>query len=41
MGGDRNQIKIITRDGIEAWDDMPKGDVARKVIEKIAKTLSK
>ncbi|MCT4655521.1 MAG: bifunctional phosphopantothenoylcysteine decarboxylase/phosphopantothenate--cysteine ligase CoaBC [Cohaesibacter sp.] len=36
MGGDRNQIKIVSKEGIEAWDDMPKEDVARKLIERIA-----
>ncbi|MCV6546410.1 MAG: bifunctional phosphopantothenoylcysteine decarboxylase/phosphopantothenate--cysteine ligase CoaBC [Cohaesibacter sp.] len=36
MGGDRNQIKLISHDGIEAWDDMPKHDVARHLIARIA-----
>lgn len=39
MGGDRNSVKIVKADGIEAWPDMEKGEVANRLIERIAETL--
>ncbi|TLP47157.1 bifunctional phosphopantothenoylcysteine decarboxylase/phosphopantothenate--cysteine ligase CoaBC [Cohaesibacter sp. CAU 1516] len=39
MGGDRNSVKIVRVDGIEAWPDMEKGDVAKRLIERIAQAL--
>lgn len=39
MGGDRNSIHLITADGVESWDNMPKDDVARRLAEKIADAL--
>ena len=39
MGGDRNAVILITEKGEEAWPDMPKTDVARRLSERIAKTL--
>ncbi|WP_373235523.1 bifunctional phosphopantothenoylcysteine decarboxylase/phosphopantothenate--cysteine ligase CoaBC [Cohaesibacter celericrescens] len=39
MGGDHNAIKIVRRDGIETWPDMPKQEVANRVIALIAQTL--
>ena len=39
MGGDRNEIKMISASGIEAWSDMPKNDVARRIIDRIAGQL--
>lgn len=39
MGGDRNSVKIVRADGIETWPDMEKGDVAQRLIERIAQTL--
>lgn len=40
MGGDANTVQIVTKEGIESWADMPKADVARKLIEKVADALS-
>ena len=40
MGGDRNEIKIVSQDGVEAWPDMAKGDVAKKIIARLAETLN-
>ncbi|NNE41692.1 MAG: bifunctional phosphopantothenoylcysteine decarboxylase/phosphopantothenate--cysteine ligase CoaBC [Marinicaulis sp.] len=39
MGGDRNAVILITENGEEAWPDMPKTEVARRLAERIAKTL--
>jgi len=39
MGGDANRIHLITRDGIENWDSMPKSEVATRLAQRIAETL--
>lgn len=36
MGGDSNSIHIVTRDGVESWEEMPKADVARRLAKRIA-----
>ncbi|GGB50841.1 bifunctional phosphopantothenoylcysteine decarboxylase/phosphopantothenate--cysteine ligase CoaBC [Blastomonas aquatica] len=36
MGGSDNAVHIVTRDGVESWDSLPKDQVARKLMEKIA-----
>ena len=41
MGGTRNRVHIVTAQGVESWDDMPKGDVARRLVERIADELAK
>lgn len=40
MGGDNNAIQIVTAQGIESWPSLPKGEVAQKLIEKVAHALS-
>jgi phosphopantothenoylcysteine decarboxylase/phosphopantothenate--cysteine ligase len=40
MGGDRNQVKLISRDGIEAWPDLGKDEVAARLASRIAAELS-
>ena len=40
MGGASNAVHIVTAQGVESWDDLPKGKVARKLMEKIANALS-
>ena len=40
MGGDRNRVKLIARDGIEEWPEMGKDDVADKLAALIAAKLS-
>ena len=40
MGGDHNAIQIVTAQGIESWPSLPKGEVAQKLIEKVAHALS-
>ena len=39
MGGDRNTIHIVTKDGIESWPVMNKADVATALIAKIADSI--
>lgn len=39
MGGDRNTVHIVTSQGAEALPDMPKDDVARALVERIAAAL--
>ena len=40
MGGDDNSVHIITADGIESWEHLPKDAVATRLIEKVAHALS-
>ncbi|TZG28983.1 bifunctional phosphopantothenoylcysteine decarboxylase/phosphopantothenate--cysteine ligase CoaBC [Sphingomonas montanisoli] len=39
MGGDTNTIHIVTRDGVESWERLPKADVARRLAARIADEL--
>jgi phosphopantothenoylcysteine decarboxylase/phosphopantothenate--cysteine ligase len=39
MGGDSNSIHIVTRDGVESWETLPKADVARRLAARIADEL--
>ncbi|SNY90445.1 phosphopantothenoylcysteine decarboxylase / phosphopantothenate--cysteine ligase [Cohaesibacter sp. ES.047] len=39
MGGDHNRISIIRADGIETWQDLPKADVAKGLVARIALAL--
>ncbi|SOC83796.1 phosphopantothenoylcysteine decarboxylase / phosphopantothenate--cysteine ligase [Ensifer adhaerens] len=36
MGGERNSVRVISREGVDVWPDMPKGEVAEKLAAKIA-----
>jgi phosphopantothenoylcysteine decarboxylase/phosphopantothenate--cysteine ligase len=36
MGGDRNTIALVTRDGVENWPPQSKDDVARMLVARIA-----
>jgi phosphopantothenoylcysteine decarboxylase/phosphopantothenate--cysteine ligase len=40
MGGERNRVHLITADGVEAWDEAPKDEVARRLAERIADALA-
>jgi phosphopantothenoylcysteine decarboxylase/phosphopantothenate--cysteine ligase len=40
MGGDRNSVHLVTRDGVESWPDEDKQTVADKLVARIAATLS-
>ncbi|MGL3822408.1 bifunctional phosphopantothenoylcysteine decarboxylase/phosphopantothenate--cysteine ligase CoaBC [Sphingopyxis sp. R3-92] len=39
MGGELNRVHIVTPDGVDSWDRLPKDAVARKLMEKIADDL--
>ena len=39
MGGSRNRVKIISRDGVADWPDLPKDAVAERLAALIAETL--
>jgi len=39
MGGDNNKVHIVSADGIESLDEMPKGEVAMELAERIAAAL--
>jgi phosphopantothenoylcysteine decarboxylase/phosphopantothenate--cysteine ligase len=39
MGGHRNRVHLVTRDGVEHWPEMSKDAVARRLIERISKEL--
>ena len=39
MGGTRNSVRIISRDGVEEWPDLPKDEVAARLAEMIVRTL--
>lgn len=40
MGGDRNAVHLVTAEGVEAWEPLPKADVATRLAERIAATLA-
>jgi phosphopantothenoylcysteine decarboxylase/phosphopantothenate--cysteine ligase len=40
MGGDDNTVAIVSAKGVERWDRLAKGEVARKLAERIAEELS-
>ena len=40
MGGDDNRVHIVTGDGVESLDKMPKGEVAMALAERIATKLA-
>jgi phosphopantothenoylcysteine decarboxylase/phosphopantothenate--cysteine ligase len=39
MGGDRNSVHLVTRDGVESWPDAAKQDVADMLVARIVPTL--
>ena len=40
MGGDRNTVHIVTRDGVESWPAMSKDEVATALVARVAAALS-
>ena len=40
MGGDENSVLVISREGTQRWDRMPKDAVAGKLAQKIAEALA-
>ncbi|MGN6689872.1 MAG: bifunctional phosphopantothenoylcysteine decarboxylase/phosphopantothenate--cysteine ligase CoaBC [Sphingopyxis sp.] len=39
MGGETNRVHIVSNQGVDSWDRLPKSAVARKLMEKIADEL--
>jgi phosphopantothenoylcysteine decarboxylase / phosphopantothenate---cysteine ligase len=39
MGGDNNTVHIVTGEGVESLDKMPKNQVALALMEKLADAL--
>ena len=40
MGGDMNQVHIVTANGVESLPEMPKDDVARELVRRAAEALA-
>jgi phosphopantothenoylcysteine decarboxylase/phosphopantothenate--cysteine ligase len=40
MGGDDNAVALVTQGGIERWERMAKGEVARRLADRIAQELA-
>ena len=40
MGGTRNQVHLVTPDGVEDWPEADKADVARRLVERIVQALA-
>ncbi len=40
MGGANNRVHIVNSDGVEAWPEMDKGSVAKKIAKRIADALT-
>jgi phosphopantothenoylcysteine decarboxylase/phosphopantothenate--cysteine ligase len=40
MGGARNRVHLVTADSVEDWPEAAKEDVARRLVERIARALS-
>lgn len=40
MGGDSNRVHIVTADGVDSWDDLPKSQVATRLAARIADAFS-
>ncbi len=39
MGGDANEVHLVTASGVEHWPRLPKGEVAARLAERIAEAL--
>jgi phosphopantothenoylcysteine decarboxylase/phosphopantothenate--cysteine ligase len=40
MGGEENAIRLVSAEGVEEWPRLAKGEVAKRLIERVAETLS-
>jgi phosphopantothenoylcysteine decarboxylase/phosphopantothenate--cysteine ligase len=40
MGGDTNQVHLVTESGVEHWDRAPKAEVARRLADRIGDALA-
>jgi phosphopantothenoylcysteine decarboxylase/phosphopantothenate--cysteine ligase len=39
MGGDANTVHLVTPDGVDHWEKLPKREVARRLADRIADAL--
>jgi phosphopantothenoylcysteine decarboxylase/phosphopantothenate--cysteine ligase len=39
MGGHRNRVHLVTGEGVEDWPEGSKGEVARRLVARIAAAL--
>jgi phosphopantothenoylcysteine decarboxylase/phosphopantothenate--cysteine ligase len=39
MGGDRNAVHLVSREGVESWPTMAKDEVAERLVERLARML--
>jgi phosphopantothenoylcysteine decarboxylase/phosphopantothenate--cysteine ligase len=39
MGGERNTVHLVSADGIETWPTLPKDEVARRLVARLARML--
>ena len=40
MGGEANAVHIVTADGVESWERLPKEEVARRLADRIAEAMA-
>ncbi|MEM5471228.1 bifunctional phosphopantothenoylcysteine decarboxylase/phosphopantothenate--cysteine ligase CoaBC [Hoeflea sp. AS60] len=40
MGGDRNRVRIVSKDGVEDWPDLSKDEVAERLAARIAERMA-
>ncbi len=41
MGGERNTVRLVTRDGVEDWPDLPKEEVANRLAARVAQWFAR
>lgn len=41
MGGDRNTVHIVTRDGVESWPELSKSNVADRLMDRVAARIAR
>jgi phosphopantothenoylcysteine decarboxylase / phosphopantothenate---cysteine ligase len=40
MGGDHNSVHLVTAENVEDWPDLPKAEVARRLLARAAQWLA-
>ena len=40
MGGEANAVHVVTADGVESWERLPKDEVARRLVDRIAEAMA-
>jgi phosphopantothenoylcysteine decarboxylase/phosphopantothenate--cysteine ligase len=41
MGGDANRVHLVTAEGAESWPELPKAEVASRLVARIAAKLGR